>query len=457
MLNTVESVEDIHRLGDRRLYSQVNPNYSSTNIASLNHPKGSRPQFASFHPITPPSSLSGTPILEAKDSFAFLASHGSALNLNAVAHSAPTSPSSPKISPAALSTSSLLLKWAPKFDKEVTFLCVLWYGFSIVLANSTKAILLQFLYPVTLTQFQFVLNLTLCVALFAALLAFPSAVKAFPVGLVPNLQSLNFSVKKFLTPSAIIISTTLPMGLFQFVGHITSHKATSMIPVSLVHTIKALSPITTVLIYRVLYRIRFKTITYVTLLPLMLGIMLTCYRPMGSLKTTGYVSGLVYASISMLIFVLQNIFAKKRLTTKEDDGMQQGPELPTHTNKKSKKLDKLTILLFCSVIGFVVTMPVYIISEFRNDVFSLSAVTPYLMFLVVLNGVLHFLQSLLAFLLLGSISPVNYSIVNIMKRIAVIGFAFVWESSFSFNGAQAYGIVLTALGLYCYDRWGTSR
>lgn len=189
----------------------------------------------------------------------------------------------------------------------------------------------------------------------------------------------------------------------------------------------------------------------------MLGIMLTCYRPLGSLKSSGYVSGLVYASISMLIFVLQNIFAKKRLTIKEDDGVQQTSQLPTHTSKQIKKLDKLTILLFCSVIGFIFTMPVYIISEFRNDVFSLATVTPYLMFLVVLNGVLHFLQSLLAFLLLGSISPVNYSIVNIMKRIAVIAFAFVWESSFSFSGAQSYGLVLTAIGLYAYDRWGTNR
>lgn len=447
MLSAVGSVEDIHRLRHERLTSQANPNLSSTNIASLNHHgKSTRPLLVPFSPLTPPASLSGTPILEAKDNFHF----GSSLNLNAVAASA-------SMSKEKLAAVGISRKWLPNVDMEVAFLCVLWYGFSIVSANSTKAILLRFLYPVTLTQFQFVLNSALCVSLFAILSAFPRAVSLFPKGSVPDLQALNFSVKNFVTPSSFIISTTLPMGIFQFVGHITSHKATSMIPVSLVHTIKALSPITTVLIYRVLYKVRFKRVTYVTLIPLMVGIMLTCYRPMNSSKDHGYLSGLIYACISMLIFVSQNIFAKKRLTIKDDDEMKPKLELPMHKKDETKKLDKLTILLFCSVIGFIFTMPVYLISEFRNEHFSLTEVSLYLMFLILLNGVSHFLQSLLAFSLLGSISPVNYSIVNIMKRIAVIGFAFMWESTFSFSGAQSYGIVLTAIGLYCYDRWGTSR
>lgn len=448
MLSAVESMEDILKLGPNHRFSQANPNHSSTNIAHLNHPKSVRPLFIPFSPITPPQSLSGTPILEARDHFLVGTIHspGSSLNLNAVAAHSKTQ-----------TTSTWFSKWAPNVDMEVTFLCLLWYAFSIISANSTKAILLRYSYPVTLTQFQFVLNSALCITLFGILSVFPTAVKLFPVGSVPNLEKLNYSVKNFITPSSFIISTTLPMGIFQFVGHITSHKATSMIPVSLVHTIKALSPITTVLIYRVLYRVRFKKITYVTLMPLMVGIMLTCYRPKASDKSNGYFSGLIYASVSMLIFVSQNIFAKKRLTIKDDDEIKPKLELPIHKKEESKKLDKLTILLFCSVIGFIFTMPVYLISELRNDTFSLSEVTSYLLFLILLNGVSHFLQSLLAFSLLGSISPVNYSIVNIMKRIAVIGFAFVWESSIKFSGAQCAGLILTTIGLYSYDKWGTHR
>ncbi|RKP30761.1 TPT-domain-containing protein [Metschnikowia bicuspidata] len=414
-----------------------------------------RPQFVPFVPfvpITPPSSLAGTPVLDDNENFQYgnFQSLDSTLNLDAIGTHIESKG-------AHTRAGSRYPKWIPQIDKEVTLLCLLWYGFSIVSANSTKAILLQFLYPVTLTQLQFVINSALCVSLFCVLSAFPAAALSFLPGQIPNLESLNFSVQNFIKPSAFIISTTLPMGLFQFAGHITSHKATCMIPVSLVHTVKALSPLATVLIYRILFRTNFRKITYVTLIPLMVGIMLTCYRPLKSTKSDGYVSGLVYASISMLIFVLQNIFAKKCLTLKDESDLRPKSELPMHSAESSKKLDKLTILLFCSVTGFVFTMPVYVLSEFQNKVFSLAEISPYLMFLVLLNGVLHFLQSLLAFLLLGLISPVNYSIVNIMKRIAVIGFAFVWESSFSFSGTQSYGIVLTAIGLYCYDRWGAWR
>lgn len=242
------------------------------------------------------------------------------------------------------------------------------------------------------------------------------------------------------------------MGAFQFIGHITSHKATSVMPVSLVHTIKAFSPISTVLIYRVFYKAKYPWATYITLTPLVLGIMLTCYKPK---KTTSnsdhYFSGLLYAFISMLIFVTQNIFAKKRLTYNSEE---TGESLPSFKGKSEKKLDKLTILLFCSITGFVFTIPIYVILEFQNDEFSLLQMNWYLIFLVTMNGFSHFMQSLLAFLLLGSISPINYSIANIMKRIVVILFAFVWESSFSFSGTQGYGIFLTIVGLYCYDQWG---
>lgn len=447
MLSTFDSVENLLLFRPEHRLNAVNPNYSTTNIVSLNHPKSQRAQFAAFSPLTPPASLSGTPVLEARNNYfheSFQRSDSS-LNLSAVAAT------------AELKSSVWYGKWLPNIDLNVTVLCLLWYVFSIVSANSTKAILLRFLYPVTLTQFQFLLNSGLCVGLFAVLAAFPTIVLAFPVGLVPDLTKLNFSIRKFITPSSFIISTTLPMGVFQFVGHITSHKATSMIPVSLVHTIKALSPITTVAIYRIIYNVHFKKVTYMTLIPLVLGIMLTCYRPSKGRNNTGHISGLIYSSILMLIFVSQNIFAKKRLTFADDDETKPQLPLPMHKKEESKKLDLLTILLFCSLTGFVLTMPVYIFSEFRNDTFSLTEVSGYLLFLIVLNGILHFLQSLLAFLLLGSISPVNYSVANIMKRVAVISFAFIWESSFSFSGTQTYGIALTAFGLYCYDRWGTSK
>lgn len=446
MLSVNHSVEDIHAYPYPHGTSQVNPNLSSTNISHLKHPKALKNPLANFTPITPPTSNSPTPVFE-KTVFTFGSHGGSTVSLDTFA-SVPEE--------TEVVACSWLLKALPRVNLEVFSMCTLWYGFSIVSSNSTKAILSRFQYPVTLTQLQFLLNVLMCVALFSFLTVWPKLAARFPRGTVPDLHSLDHSVRKFLTPNAFIISTTLPMGLFQFAGHITSHKATSVIPVSLVHTIKALSPITTVLIYRFLYKTQFRRVTYMTLVPLMAGIMMTCYNPKRASAPFNdhYSAGLVYAFISMLIFVSQNVFAKKRLTVEPETGSNP---LPSFKKEETKKLDKLTILLFCSLLGFVFTMPVYFLLELRNDQFSLNYMTTELTALVVLNGVSHFMQSLLAFLLLGSISTINYSIANILKRIVVIIVAFIWESSFGFSGMQTFGIALTVVGLYCYDRWGIAR
>lgn len=418
----------------------MNKNLSTSNIFQLNHTRASRESNSPYQQVTPPPSTSSTPLADKKASF---------FSIQSAVQSTTSLDATPLDQPQDKWTS-----WLPEVNVKVVSLCCLWYGVSIISNNTTKGILSQFAYPITLTQFQFIMNVFLCIGLFKVLTILPGWASTFPQASIPNVQSLNFSVWRFLKPDDLILSTTLPMGIFQFMGHITSHKATSVIPVSLVHTIKSLSPITTVLIYRLVFRTKFRKVTYLTLLPLIMGIMLTCYKPKHSNPHPSYVSGLCYASISMFIFVSQNIFAKKRLTVREED---KSSSLPSFKECDERKVDKLTILLFCSVIGFCFTMPIYAFSEFRNDVFSLSEVTPGLLFLVCVNGCSHFLQSLLAFQLLGTISPINYSIANIMKRIFVIVFAFVWEGSFSFTGSQSYGILLTVIGLYCYDKWGITK
>lgn len=371
--------------------SQVNPNLSSTNLLNLSsstkthnnansHHKrvvyepqpgrvllqSSSPSFSNFSqfqlPITPPVSQTGTPVKE-KDSYPLpkLLNRGS----------------------DQLKSFSLHSKYLPPIDLKICLLCFGWYFSSAVSNNSTKSILKQFNYSVTLTEIQFLLNCILCVVLLSLLLNFKVLNNYFPLGFAPNMNEIN-SVAKFVNPgSRDVINTTLPMGMFQFVGHLTSHKATSMIPVSMVHTVKALAPLTTVLTYRFLFQVKYQLVTYITLVPLVIGIMLACYKkkkaPSSSSSSSSspadsYSFGLLYAFISMIIFVSQNIFAKKILTV-----IEQALDLPVSqptqvTTKKDKKHDKLTILFYCSLIGFVLTLPVYIYLEFKNDHISLFSI-----------------------------------------------------------------------------------
>ncbi|KAK6458321.1 member of triose phosphate translocator family [Scheffersomyces xylosifermentans] len=447
------SIENLSTLGrTHQLYqsSQINPNNSSTNLSNITSTKNSAPFYhpspnnrinlANYNnigrssnvqfPLTPPLSKSSSPVRDGRGSY-FFSKGDDYVHTNTHLQS----------------STKWYLAWLPPIDVKVLALCINWYIFSIISANSTKMILTNFKYPITLTEFQFSLNCIMCLFLLVALGIKPNLVPYFPKGVLPK----DLSLRKFVIPTPLILGTTLPMGGFQFIGHITSHKATSIIPVSLVHTVKSLSPLITVLVYRVFFGANYKLITYITLIPLILGIMLTCYKK-SSAATAGsfYVTGLVYAFISMLIFVSQNIFAKNRLTIE--------PEKILPTNAKSEnegKVDKLTILFYCSAIGFTATIPVYLFSEaFSNDQFSLGQLTTYTFSLIILNGISHFLQSLLAFQILGMISPINYSIANILKRIVIILISFFWESK-NFSSLQNFGLALTIFGLYCYDRWGT--
>lgn len=402
--------------------TQMNPNLSTTNLQNLHKFEQSLPkQF-----ISPLHSLNSSTI-----------SLNSTLRPYTPYHSLPTPPISINVNHIQHETVS---------NRKIMILCANWYLFSIISNYSTKLILQDFKYPITLTQFQFILNSALSIMLLVFLLHsrwLQQFTAAFPKYTLPD--TTNLDIKQFIIPTKLILKTTVPMGCFQFVGHLTSHNATSIIPVSLNHTIKALSPLMTVVFYRLFFNSKYLMKTYLSLIPLILGIMLSCYKN-NAKSIDNYFQGLFYSFVSMLIFVSQNIFAKNRLTVEAI--------LPSH--KCHEKLDKLTILFYCSIVGFIFTFPIYIISEFQRPYLTLWDLNIYNSWLILINGISHFAQSLLAFQILGLISPINYSIANILKRIIIILVAFVIEGKqLSYN--QGFGIMLTCIGLFVYDRYGNEK
>ena len=257
-------------------------------------------------------------------------------------------------------------------------------------------------------------------------------------------------------PTREVITTTLPLALFQLGGHILSSTATSKIPVSLVHTIKGLSPLFTVLAYRFIFNIHYSHATYFSLVPLTCGVVLAC-----SVEFSGNISGILYAFIAALIFVTQNIFSKKLFNDAaraEADGAAS----------QSRKLDKLNLLCYCSALAFILTSPIWLWSEgfglirdFYDDGSLDLSNRPHaldhgrLTLEFIFNGVFHFGQNIIAFVLLSMVSPVTYSVASLIKRVFVIVAAIIWFGD-STTAVQAVGIALTFLGLYLYDRTSDS-
>ena len=327
---------------------------------------------------------------------------------------------------------------------RLIILCVIWYNTSALTNTSSKSILNAFPMPVTLTLLQFA-SVSIWCLLFAWLASlFPSMKQAIP------------ALKNGLRyPSLEVISTALPLSIFQLLGHLLSSYATSKVPVSLVHTIKGLSPLFTVLAYRLFFRIRYARATYLSLVPLTAGVMMAC-----STDFSTNLGGIIASLIAAIVCVTQNIFSKK-LFTESSLAEAEGQ------TAKSKRLDKLNLLCYSSVGAFLFTAPVWIFTEGlpiigdflhdgaldlteKKDALDHRALAVEFLF----NGVFHFAQNIIAFVLLSLMSPVSYSVASLIKRVWVILVAILWFRSHTTN-IQALGVGLTFLGLYLYDRTST--
>jgi solute carrier family 35 protein E1 len=308
--------------------------------------------------------------------------------------------------------------------------------------TSSKSILNAFPKPATLTLIQFAFVASFCI--FFSWLA-----TIFPI-FRKHIAALRHPIRY---PTREVIMPTLPLAAFQIGGHLLSSTATSKIPVSLVHTIKGLSPLFTVLAYRVIFDIRYPVATYISLVPLTLGVMLAC-----SAEFKGNLFGIIYAFLAAIIFVTQNIFSKRlfnEAAAAEASGIQ------------SRKLDKLNLLCYSSGLAFLITAPIWFWSEgiellrdFLHDgSLDLAEGAPHapafdhgrLALEFVFNGTFHFGQNIIAFILLSMVSPVTYSVASLIKRVFVVVIAIIWFQNPT-TKVQGLGIALTFFGLYLYDR-----
>ncbi|KAK0673456.1 triose-phosphate transporter family-domain-containing protein [Cercophora samala] len=323
-------------------------------------------------------------------------------------------------------------------------LCIMWYWSSALTNTSSKSILTAFDKPATLTIVQFGFVSSYCLILSGLASKFPKLRTLIP--------ALKHPIRY---PSRDVIRTTLPLAAFQIGGHLLSSTATSKIPVSLVHTIKGLSPLFTVLAYRFIFDIRYPRATYISLIPLTIGVMLACSS--NKSQFGGQFLGILYALFATIIFVTQNIFSK-RLFNEAARAEAEG------LGVQSKKLDKLNLLCYSSGMAFICTLPIWfwsegfhILTDFLYDGSVDLTVSPNsfdhgrLTMEYIFNGTFHFGQNILAFVLLSTVSPVTYSVASLLKRVFVIFITLIWFRNPT-TRVQAVGIGLTFLGLWMYDR-----
>ncbi|KAJ1023594.1 hypothetical protein NDA16_003211 [Ustilago loliicola] len=264
----------------------------------------------------------------------------------------------------------------------------------------------------------------------------------------------NRALTRLVKPSFSRVAEVGQLAFFNVLGQALSSLAISRVPVSTVHTIKALSPLFTVLSYTYLFNVTYSSQTYMSLFPLTAGVMMAC---------TGFdfnaddVVGFSAALASTFVFVAQNIYSKKLLRKGEKDAGIPGTD--------SEKMDKINILFYSSACSIVLMIPMALYydgssllfnaSWMANEHFPQGRGAPVL-WLLLCNGLVHFAQNILAFNVLSMVSPVTYSIASLLKRVFVIVLAIIWFRQ-QVTLLQWFGIALTFYGLWMYNDSKTKK
>eukprot|EP00048_Salpingoeca_helianthica_P003030 m.63094 g.63094 ORF g.63094 m.63094 type:complete len:319 (+) comp12449_c0_seq1:17-973(+) len=292
------------------------------------------------------------------------------------------------------------------FELRPVLLCLIWWGSSSLNNVFGKSILNEFKFPITISLFQLLLmNVVL-----------------------PILMPL-FGARTYVVTENDVRRWVLPLAFLKLLASISSQLSILKVPLSYVHTVKALTPLFTVLLSRFVLDQHFHPTIYLSLVPVILGVAIASMTEL-SFDAIGLASAL----IATCTFSVQNIFSKKVMKA---------------------KMHALTLLLIVSRAAIVLLIPIWLFVEGPHvvwgDGWDKMDASPKLIFYELLgNAICNLLQSVAAFMFLSMVTPVTYSVANVTKRIVVI----VSSMLFFRNPVtlwNVFGMTLASLGIVMYN------
>lgn len=217
----------------------------------------------------------------------------------------------------------------------------------------------------------------------------------------------------------------------------------------LLFAVKATMPLFTVILSRIIMKEKQTFTVYMSLVPIILGVLIATLT-----EISFDMIGLVSALISTLGFSLQNIFSKKVL--------------------KDTKIHHLRLLHVLGRLAFFLFLPVWMYSDMfsvlkhpaivrysecqsdktyqRASNFHSQANLDYrVISLLFMDGVLNWLQNILAFSVLSLVTPLTYAVASASKRIFVIAISlFILGNPVTWM--NILGMVMACCGVLCYNR-----
>jgi len=299
---------------------------------------------------------------------------------------------------------------APRYSRQlkVTILCCLWYLMSSANNVIGKKLLKNYPYPLTITLFHMLAN---------SIFMYPVLLMA---GLSTNFQYSRHFIWKFM----------LPLACGKFVGSVLSHISIWKISVSYAHTIKGMLPIFTVMLSKLVYKEKYSTLVYVSLLPIVMGVAIATMT-----EISFEIYGMISAVLATCTFSIQNLYSKKAL--------------------REVRLNPLQMLMRMAQLALLICLPLWVFVDspnMANDVNLGTYDEKLQLFLKLsLSGFINFMQNVVAFSVLHLLSPLSYSVANATKRILVIIVSLISLRN-PVTTINFLGMMLAVAGVFCYNR-----
>jgi len=291
-----------------------------------------------------------------------------------------------------------------KYTIKVVIVIVLWYLTSSLNNVIGKRLLTEFEYPLTLTFVQLL---------------------SISIYMEPILRYR----KSEKIPKSYYLKIVIPLAIGKFIASVFSHVSIWRVPVSYAHTVKATMPLFTVVLGRILLNERHSTRIYLSLIPIILGVAIA------SLTEIRFdVFGLIAALLATCGFSLQNIFSKKVL--------------------KETGVHHFQLLATLGRLAFIMFLPIWMFVDLAHISRRSWSSTTYI--LLFIDGLLNFLQNLLAFTVLSLVTPLTYAVVNASKRIAIITISILLLKN-PITWTNIVGMTLAVSGVFLYNRVKSSE
>lgn len=189
-------------------------------------------------------------------------------------------------------------------------------------------------------------------------------------------------------------------------------------------------PLFTVVLSRVIMGEKQTLPVYLSLVPIIMGVAVATMT-----EISFDIIGLWSALVATCGFSLQNIFSKKVL---HDTGV--------HHLRLLHTLGRLALLMFTPVWAIFDMWRIYQHENIEQGT-DLTMIAGYLF----LDGLLNWLQNVIAFSILHLVSPLTYAVANASKRIAVISFSLFMLRN-PVTSTNVFGMFLAIFGVLYYNK-----